>query len=59
MVSRKNRVLTEFIAGALVLAYGGFLFTDVSWTVLIGILIFVGVAAPLILNNYFDNRESA
>ena len=56
MVSRENKVLSEFIAVALVLAYGGFLFTDVSWTVLIGILIFVGAVAPLMKNYYLDSR---
>ncbi|MEY7851629.1 hypothetical protein AB7C87_20790 [Natrarchaeobius sp. A-rgal3] len=58
MVSRENKVLTGFVVVALVLAYGGFLLTDVPSTVLIGILIFVGTVAPLLVNNYLDNRES-
>lgn len=58
MVSRENKVLLGFIGVALILTYGGFWLTDVSSSVLIGILIFVGTVAPLVVNNYLDSRES-
>lgn len=59
MVSRENKVLTVFVVVALILTYGGFLLTDVSSSILLGILIFVGTVAPLMVNNYLDTRESA
>ena len=58
MVSRENRVILLFAAVGLVLAYGGRVVTDLSDTVLIGVLIFVGVVAPQLLNNYLDTRDS-
>jgi hypothetical protein len=58
MVSRENRVVLLFGAVGLVLAYGGRVVTDLSDTVLIGVVIFVGVVAPQLLNNYLDNRDS-
>lgn len=58
MVSRENRVILLFAAVGLVLAYGGRVVTNLSDTVLIGVLIFVGVVAPQLLNNYLDNRDS-
>ncbi|TKX81179.1 hypothetical protein [Halorubrum sp. SD626R] len=58
MVSRENRVILLFATVGLVLGYGGRVVTNLSDTVLIGVLIFVGVAAPQLLNNYLDNRDS-
>lgn len=58
MVSRENRVILLFAAVGLVLAYGGRVVTNLSDTVLIGVLIFVGVVAPQLLNNYLDTRDS-
>ncbi|AZQ15087.1 hypothetical protein [Halorubrum sp. PV6] len=58
MVSRENRVILLFAAVGLVLGYGGRVVTNLSDTVLIGVLIFVGVVAPQLLNNYLDNRDS-
>jgi hypothetical protein len=58
MVSRENRVILLFATVGLVLGYGGRVVTNLSDTVLIGVLIFVGVVAPQLLNNYLDNRDS-
>ena len=57
MVSRENKVVVGFVAVALVLAYGGLWLTDLSSELLIGILIFVGTVAPMLANNYLDNKE--
>ena len=57
MVSRENATILLFATVGLVLAYGGRVVTNLSDTVLIGILIFVGVVAPQLLNNYLDTRE--
>ena len=59
MLSRENKVLIFFVVAALILAYGGFWLTDVSSSVFIAIIIFVGIVAPLVVNNYLDNRESS
>jgi hypothetical protein len=58
MVSRENRVILLFATVGLVLAYGGRVVTNLSDTILIGVVIFVGVVAPQLLNNYLDNRDS-
>lgn len=59
MVSRENKVLLGFIGVAIILTYGGFWLTDLSSSVLIGVLILVGTVAPLVVNNYLDSRESS
>ncbi len=59
MLSRENKVLLFFIVVALTLAYGGFWLTEVSSSVFIAIVIVVGIVAPLVVNNYLDNRESS
>ncbi len=56
MVSRENKVILLFGTTGLILAYGGRTVTNLNDTVLIGMLIFVGVVAPQLLNNYLDNR---
>lgn len=43
---------------AMVLTYAGFWLTDVSFEILMGVLLFVGVVAPMVVNNYLDNRAS-
>ncbi|RQG92414.1 hypothetical protein [Natrarchaeobius chitinivorans] len=58
MVSRENKVVGGFVVVAMVLTYGGFWLTDLSSEMLMGVLIFVGVVAPMVVNNYLDNRES-
>lgn len=58
MVSRENKVTLSFATTGLVLAYGGRVVTDLSDTVLIGALLFVGVVAPQLLNGYLDDRDS-
>ncbi len=58
MVSRENRIVLLFATVGLALAYGGRVVTNLSDTVLIGVLILVGVVAPQLLNNYLDTRDS-
>jgi hypothetical protein len=57
MVSRENTVVVLFATVGLALAYGGRVVTNLDDTVLVGILIFVGVVAPQLLNNYLENRN--
>jgi low temperature requirement protein LtrA len=57
MVSRENKVVFLFATIGSLLWYGGRVVTSLSDTVLIGILLFVGVIAPQLLNTYLDNRE--
>ncbi|ELZ45954.1 hypothetical protein C463_05970 [Halorubrum californiense DSM 19288] len=59
MVSRENTVVIGFVAAALLLAYGGLLLTDLSSELLIGVLIFVGTVAPMLVNNYLDRGDDA
>ena len=58
MVSRENKVILLFATTALVLGYGGLLVTNMSDVVFGGIILFVGVVAPLMVNNYLDDRDS-
>jgi hypothetical protein len=57
MVSRENSVILLFATAGLILAYGGRVVTNLNDTVLIGLLIFIGVVTPQLLNNYLNNRE--
>jgi hypothetical protein len=57
MVSRENAVILLFATAGLILGYGGRVVTNLSDTVLIGLLIFIGVVTPQLLNNYLDNRD--
>jgi hypothetical protein len=57
MVSRENKVVLLFGTVGLVLAYGGRVVTNLDDTVLLGLLLFVGVVTPLLLNDYLDARE--
>ncbi|WP_117367396.1 hypothetical protein [Natrarchaeobaculum sulfurireducens] len=59
MVSRQNKVVGGFVVVAMVLTYGGFWLTDLPDEILFGVLILVGVIAPMVVNNYLDNSESA
>jgi hypothetical protein len=59
MVSRENTVILLFATTGLVLAYGGRVLTGLSDAVLLGILIFAGVVAPQLLNDYLDDCDSA
>ena len=58
MVSRENKVVLLFATVGLALAYVGGVVTSLNDTVPIGILIFVGVIVPQLLNNYLSNRSS-
>lgn len=58
MVSRENSVSFLFATAGLVLAYGGRAVTNLSDTVLIGLLIVTGVVTPRLLNNYLENKGS-
>ena len=57
MISRENKVVLLFATVGLILAYGGRVVTSLNDTVPIGILIFVGVVVPQLLNNYLDDRD--
>jgi hypothetical protein len=57
MVSRENAVILLSVTVGLVLAYGGRVTTDLSDTVLIGVLILVGVVVPQLLNDYLDDSD--
>ena len=57
MISRENKVVLLFATVGLILAYGGRVVTSLNDTVPIGILIFVGVIVPQLLNNYLDNKD--
>ncbi len=58
MVSRENKVIGAFVVVAMILTYGGFWLTELPDEVLMGMLILVGVVAPMVVNNYLDDRES-
>jgi ammonia channel protein AmtB len=58
MVSRENAVILLFMAAGLALAYGGRVATNLSDTVLFGVLIFVAVVAPQLVNGYLDDADS-
>lgn len=58
MVSRENEVTIGLAATGLLLAFGGRAVTEIDYIALIGILIFVGVLTPQLLNRYLDNRGS-
>jgi hypothetical protein len=58
VVSRENKIIVVSATAGLVLAYGGRVVTDLNDTALIGILIFVGVVAPQLLNSYLDKGDS-
>jgi hypothetical protein len=58
MVSRENAVILLFMAAGLALAYGGRVATDLSDTLLIGVLILVGVVAPQAVIGYLDAEDS-
>ncbi|PSQ43851.1 hypothetical protein BRD14_02375 [Halobacteriales archaeon SW_5_68_122] len=57
MVSRENKVVLLFATVGLALAYVGGVVASLNDTVPIGILIFVGVIVPQLLNNYLDNKD--
>ena len=59
MVSRENAVILLFMAVGLALADGGRVATSLSDTVLIGVLLFVGVVAPQLVNGYLDAEDAA
>lgn len=58
MVSRENKVILLCGTVGLILAYGGRVVTALDDAVLIGILLFVGVITPQLLNTYLDSGES-
>ncbi|SIR77876.1 hypothetical protein [Natronorubrum thiooxidans] len=58
MVSRENKVVGGFVAVAMALTFGGFWLTDLPDEILMVLLFFVGVVAPMVVNNYLDTRES-
>lgn len=59
MLSRENKVIAVFVAVAMVLTYGGYWLTDAPSELLMGVLFFVGVVVPMVINNHLDHRASA
>ena len=57
MVSRENKIILLFGTAGMALAYGGRVVTDLDDTVLIGVLLFVGILLPQIVNSYLDKHE--
>lgn len=58
MVSRENAVVLTAGTVALLLGYGGLWLTDLSTEVLIGIILFVGVVTPQLVNGYLDRQRA-
>ena len=58
MISRENKVIGGFVAVAMTLTFGGFLFTELPEEMLMAVLFFVGIIAPMVVNNYLNRRES-
>ena len=56
MVSRENAIVTTAGTVALLLGYGGLWLTDLSTEMLIGIILFVGVVTPQVINGYLDRN---
>ncbi len=54
MVSRENAIVLVSGSAALLLGYGGLWLTDLATEVLIGTILFVGVVAPQLVNEYLD-----
>lgn len=59
MVSRENRIVLAFVTAAIALFFGLAAFTDVDSTVLLGVVLLVGVIAPLLINEYLDQATQA
>lgn len=58
MPSRENKVILLSATTALILAYGGRSLMNFDDTLFIGILLFLGVVAPQLLNNYLDTLDA-
>lgn len=56
MVSRENKIIGVFVAMGLVLHAATFYLTELSDEVRIGLLMLVGIIAPMMINNYLDNQ---
>ena len=56
MVSRENKIIGVFVAMGLVLHTATFYFTELPDEVRIGLLMLVGIIAPMMINNYLDNQ---
>ena len=57
MVSRENAIILTAGTVALLLGYGGVWLTDLSTELLIGTILFVGVATPQLINGYLDRKR--
>lgn len=56
MISRENAIVMTAGTVALLLGYGGLWLTDLSTEMLIGIILFVGVVTPQVINGYLDRN---
>lgn len=59
MLSRENKIILAFGTVALIATYAGYALTEVDDAILVGILLFVGVVVPVVLNNYLDDSPPA
>jgi len=56
MVSRENKIIGVFVALALALHATTFYLTELPDEVRMGLLMFVGIISPMVINNYLDNQ---
>lgn len=59
MLSRENTVILAFGSVALIGTYAGYALTELDDAILVGILLFVGVVVPVVLNDYLDDSPPA
>lgn len=56
MVSRENKVIAGFVVVAVLLYFGLLSFGELPFEVVFGLVILLGVIAPMMVNNYLDNQ---
>ena len=59
MVSRENKIIAGFIILAIVLLFGISSVSDPPTWVTVAVLIGLGVVAPTLVNEYFNQKEQA
>ncbi len=56
MISRENKIIAGFVIVAIALYFSLLSFTDLAFEVVLGLLILIGVIAPMMVNNYLDDQ---
>lgn len=56
MISRENKITAGFVIVAMALYFSLLSFTDLAFELVVGLLILIGVIAPMMVNNYLDNQ---